>query len=164
MADAPIFLAGRLSGPSSPLFPVDDPFLVHRGSSPSPLKLYCAYDGSSMHPTLTARDLLEIVPYPGSIRPEPGDVILCSAPVPGRYVVHRITASTPAGFKTRGDNSSSVDPWLLAEKDIIGRVAAVHRHGGSHFIRGGKAGLLQAARCHLRRRSISFLRTLLRPL
>jgi len=127
-------------------------------------KLFCAYFGPSMHPTLATQDLLEIAPYTVARRPEPGDVILCTAPIANLYVIHRIIASTPTGFRTRGDNSNSDDPWLLTEREIIGRVVAAYRQTGRRPVHGGTAGRLLAAHCSLRRRSLSVLIVLLRPL
>lgn len=158
MAHPPVFLAE--GGPAVATLSAEG------GSGPQTTarKLYCAYGGPSMHPTLAPQDLLEIVPYTDARRPAAGDVILCVAPIAHRYVIHRIIAGTPAGFRTRGDNCGSDDPWLLTGREIVGRVVAAIRPTGGRPIHGGMPGRLLAARCRLRRRALLVLATLLRPL
>ena len=165
MASPPVFLAEGSQTAPSPVPAVASLSAMGSGSNrqQSGQKLYCAYGGPSMHPTLAAQDLLEIAPYT-ACRPAPGDVILCTAPVAHRYVIHRIVAGTPAGFRTRGDNCGNEDPWLLTEREIVGRVVAANRPTGCRPIHGGMPGRFLAAHCHLRRQALVVLTALLRPL
>ena len=88
--------------------------------------LFCAHTGPSMNPTLCQRDLLEVRPHV-PLMPRVGDVILCLPPGADRAVVHRIVSLTIGDIRTRGDNNSSADPWVLQPSDIVGQVVAAHR-------------------------------------
>ncbi len=102
---------------------------------------FCVHTGSSMNPTLCGLDLLEIVPY-GKWPVRVGDVILFLPPEEDQLVVHRIVRVTSKGICSRGDNSTSNDPWLLQPADISGRVVAVWRAQKRRRITGGWAGWL----------------------
>lgn len=121
------------------------------GSTPAG-KLYCAYSGASMRPTLSGNDLLEVASYGDAEQPRPGDVILFTPRPAYPFVIHRIITVTPTGFLTQGDFCDTADPWLLTGEEIIGRVVAATSHTGRRPIRGGIPGRLHAAYARLRRR------------
>ena len=110
---------------------------------------FCGHIGSSMHPTLSSLDLLEIEPY-NTDRPMPGDVVLCRPPGQS-LVVHRVLRISGGGFLTRGDNCSEADPWILGEKEICGRVVAAHRKNTRRMIAGGTKGMFQGSWCQAKR-------------
>jgi hypothetical protein len=103
-------------------------------------KIFAAYVGSSMNPTLQEPELLEIVPY-GSRPIGVGDVVFFRSPETQQQVVHRVVRVIPAGIATRGDNNSLDDHCLLKPKDIIGRVMVAWRGSRSRPIAGGRRGL-----------------------
>jgi len=71
---------------------------------------------SSMEPTLP-RGALVVFVKQGDY--SAGDVVLFK--VHGRLVAHRIVAETERGFRTRGDNSRSVDPWVVPPDAVRGK-------------------------------------------
>jgi hypothetical protein len=96
-----------------------------RAANGSPVYLF-AYRGSSMHPTFSERDLLEILPCDlHALRV--GDVIALLPPDGEHLVVHRVVEVAPAGLRTAGDNNRSADEWLLQSQHIVGQVVAVWR-------------------------------------
>lgn len=107
---------------------------------------FCSHAGSSMNPILGELDLLEIQPYSD----EPvrvGDIVLFTAPDGReRQIVHRVVCVTPAGIRTRGDNSPEADPWTLTlvqapgPGTITGRVVAAWRGQRWRRIAGGMRG------------------------
>lgn len=104
---------------------------------------YSAHTGTSMNPTLSRQDLLEIEPC-GNQLVRVGDVIIFNQPGDGLPVIHRIIKLTQSGICTRGDSNSSPDRYLVQPNDIIGRVVAAWRGKQRRTITGGRVGLLQA--------------------
>jgi len=102
---------------------------------------FAAYTGPSMNPTLVEPELLEVQPYVNRA-PQIGDVIYFHAP-DERDIVHRITAITREGIRTRGDNNPRDDPWLVESSTLVGRVVAAHRGNARRTIFGGRAGIAQ---------------------
>ena len=80
-----------------------------RGDSP----YLFAHRGTSMNPTLSERDLLEIVPY-GERPVRAGDVLFFLSPLGDKHVVHRAVCVTSKGIQTHGDNNRQRDKerWL----------------------------------------------------
>ena len=107
---------------------------------------YCTYAGTSMNPTLSQEDILEVEPADPLMV---GDVVLFSSD--HRLVVHRVVRLGPEGIQTRGDNNDLVDPYLLVSQEIIGRVVGAWRGDRRRSIAGGRAGRLFAAYARLRR-------------
>jgi len=107
---------------------------------------YCAYVGTSMNPTLSQEDILEVEPADPLMV---GDVVLFSSD--HRLVVHRVVRLGQDGIKTRGDNSDVVDPCLLMPQEIIGRVVGAWRGNRHRSIARGRAGQLFASYVRLRR-------------
>jgi hypothetical protein len=103
--------------------------------------LFFAHVGPSMNPTLSALDLLEIVPYDGK-RIRIGDVVAFISPDKVYPVVHRVVGVIPEGIRTRGDNNSNNDAQFLQPEDIVGRVVAAQRGQKRRRIAGGRFGLL----------------------
>jgi signal peptidase I len=107
----------------------------------------CAHQGFSMHPTLCESDLLEIEAYID--RPiRIGDVICFLPPAGDQPVVHRVASVTPVGIRTKGDNTSLADPWVIQPGDVIGRVIRARRGKTKHIIYGGTVARLWS--CGLR--------------
>ena len=111
---------------------------------------YCGHIGPSMNPTLTAQDLLEIKPF-NNERPQVGDVIFFQSPEHDHFVVHRIVSIGANGIQTRGDNNCYIDPELLKQDDLLGRVIAAHRGISLRKIANGYIGRVTGGICHLRR-------------
>ena len=82
-----------------------------------------AVSGSSMLPTFESGDFL-IVKRERTY--SEGDVVVYSIPEgevgAGSRIVHRIVGGDADGFVIRGDNNSSIDPWLPTNADIVGQV------------------------------------------
>ena len=101
----------------------------------------CTYRGTSMNPTLCASDLLEIEAYDD--RPlRIGDIIFFMPPEADCPAVHRVVRVTSEGIRTKGDNNSRLDPWLIRPEDVIGRVVWAARGKKRRRIYGGRVGQL----------------------
>lgn len=96
-----------------------------------------------MNPTLHEADLLEIVPY-GEQTVRIGDVILFLPPEGEQLIVHRVISITSEGIRTRGDNNTNNDPWLLQPESITGRAVAAWRGQKNRQIIGACPGWLMA--------------------
>jgi signal peptidase len=94
-----------------------------------------------MNPTLCELDVLEIEPY-GNQTVRVGDVILFIPPEGNSPAVHRVVRISPEGVRTRGDNNSRMDPWIIHREDIFGRVARAARGKKQRSVYGGTAGQL----------------------
>jgi len=80
-------------------------------------------------------------------------------------LVHRIIAVRSGGFVTRGDNNPAPDKDLVSPALLVGRVAALERHGRRIRVCGGARGfVLAAARRFFRRVARSFFRVVRFPL
>jgi hypothetical protein len=102
---------------------------------------YTNYVGPSMNPLLLGGDGLHIVPYKD--RPiRPGDVIVFIPPGGETKIVHRVISVDSGGIKTRGDNATKIDPWVMAPDNILGCVVYVQRKNGRRRIFGGFMGRL----------------------
>ena len=101
--------------------------------------LYVIYTGASMNPTLADSDVLEVQPYRGRA-PRHGDIIYFIPPGAERGIVHRVTAVTPQGIRTRGDNSRADDIDLVQPAHIVGKVIAAHRGARRRTIPDGRWG------------------------
>jgi SynChlorMet cassette protein ScmC len=101
------------------------------------------YTGTSMNPTLVEPELLHVRPYEAR-RVRPGDVVCFKSPDEDVTVVHRVVSvGRPEDrILTRGDNSTSNDPWVLKAGDIIGRVEAAQRGAERRPVPGGWRGLV----------------------
>lgn len=119
-----------------------------------------AHTGASMNPTLSDRDLLEVVPASDD-GVCCGDVILFDQPAAGNLIVHRAVGITRRGLLTQGDNNPQVDAWSIAPESVRGRVVYAWRGSRRRPIHGGRRGLLEAALLRVRRASGNVL---LRPL
>ena len=96
------------------------------------------FTGSSMNPTLREGYLLTVTPY----EKEPivkGDVIYFRSH--GQMaVVHRVVEVTEEGVRTRGDNNSGNDPYLVQKNEIIGKVITAQKGRNAWKIHGGLSG------------------------
>lgn len=105
---------------------------------------FCAHTGTSMNPTLYESDLLEIEPY-GHCSVQVGDVILFIPPQGKRPAVHRVVRVSPEGIRTRGDNNSRMDSWIIHPEDVLGKVVLAARGRRQRSIHGGRLGWLWSA-------------------
>jgi signal peptidase I len=113
-----------------------------------------------MHPTVKAGDLL-FLKSPGKFTPVRGDVIVFLLPGTKECIIHRIVGVSRAGLRTRGDNNSSADPWIVQSPWIIGKVIGVERQARRLPIRGGACGYTRSCLVRLHK---SLLKTLSRAL
>ena len=110
-------------------------------SDPEGRLLYFNIVGPSMRPTLKAGDLLIVEPYRDR-RMRLGDVIVFAAGPERRLITHRLFSRKRGAWRARGDNNSLVDPWPLAEADIIGRVISIRRGNVPRSLASGPGGRL----------------------
>ncbi len=104
-------------------------------------RLFLAYAGNSMNPTLREPELMEVMPYRGrQIRR--GDVICFTRHGEGTSVVHRVIGITEQGIATRGDHNPGADSWRIVEEQVIGRVATVWVGSKRRLVLGGWSGYL----------------------
>jgi signal peptidase I len=121
-----------------------------------------AYHGKSMQPTFQPGQLLYVCPEASDIAV--GDVIIYQDLECKRNVVHRITAISPQGFITRGDNNPHNDPTPIAPHQIMGKVELIDQHDQISPITGGYCGLWATRASWLFRRSWNgFCRSFSRP-
>jgi signal peptidase len=89
---------------------------------------------NSMYPTLKVGDLLIVQGGLNGVDiradPKNGDIIVFRHPYsPSEFVVHRAIEKYERGglwyFRTKGDNISYPDSWIISEKDLIGKVIFV---------------------------------------
>lgn len=126
---------GVLLSPAEALQAAGAPCSVHGSSDVR----WCAHAGASMNPTLSDKDLLEVVPCPdASLRV--GDVIVFRSPDQGALVVHRVLSIRPSAMTTQGDNNSLPDPWPVTRDSVVGRVVAAWRGSKRREIAGGRVG------------------------
>jgi hypothetical protein len=97
------------------------------------------YIGTSMNPALKPGDRLDTVPYDRQ-KIRRGDVIVFISPLDEAKAVHRVVSVDSKGIKTRGDNCSRIDPYVLSPDKIVGRVISVHRRNRRRRILGGLWG------------------------
>lgn len=120
------------------------------------------YIGPSMNPLLLNGDGLHIVPYKDrAIRP--GDVAVFIPPGGETKIVHRVVSVDVKGIRTRGDNATTVDPWILSPDNIQGRVTYIQRKSGRRSIAGGFGGQLVAYSFRCTRLFDTVMSFLLRP-
>lgn len=101
------------------------------------------YIGPSMNPILKAGDVLRIVSYERQ-KIRRGDVIVFIAPGGASKVIHRVVVMDSQGIRTRGDNSTDVDPWILKPDQVLGRVVCARRRNKRLRVFGGPMGRLVA--------------------
>ncbi len=95
--------------------------------------------GRSMLPTLRYKDVLRISPYRNR-KIKVGDVVVFQAPDERRSKTHRVIAVRGEEIRTRGDNSGTVDPYVLHPENIVGRVVCIDRGGKTVGVSGGVKG------------------------
>lgn len=85
---------------------------------------YVMVAGVSMHPTLEP-GTLAVVMHQADY--EVGDIVAYRIAdgdiAAGSNVIHRIVGVGAAGYLTRGDNTTWLDPWQPSTSDVIGKVA-----------------------------------------
>lgn len=122
------------------------------------------YTGASMHPTLKAPDLLQVIPYNGR-KIKRGDVIAFQPPGGvEKKITHRVISADPNGIRTHGDNNNNIDYFLLKPNDIIGKVVSVWRGNRNIRIHGGKIGELIFIKNRVLRKLDRKISALLHPL
>jgi len=120
------------------------------------------YIGPSMNPILKSGDRLSVTPYNGK-EVGRGDVIAFLPSGGDSKIIHRVVSVGSKGIRTRGDNSSHVDPWILRHDQILGRVVAAQRGNRRRRIFGGLLGRLFAAKIRVIRAIDSPVSALLSP-
>ncbi len=102
-----------------------------------------SYNGTSMNPILKAGDGIWVMPYDGkNIRR--GDVIVFTPPEGDSKIIHRVVACEKQGIKTKGDNNSDFDQFLLSPDKILGQVVYARRGRELRKIYGGTTGRMIA--------------------
>jgi signal peptidase len=101
------------------------------------------YIGPSMNPTLKTGDRLHITPYDGQTI-QRGDVVVFIPPAGDSKIIHRVVVIDSRGIRTRGDNCTDVDPWILNPEQILGRVVRARRRNKRLRVFGGPIGSLFA--------------------
>ena len=101
---------------------------------------FCGHSGRSMNPTLSHLDMLVVLPY-GTKKIRAGDVILFRMKN-GKYIVHRVAEIiSPREVLTKGDNNQDLDPWVVSQDHILGKVVAAWRGDRRRVVFGGWCGL-----------------------
>lgn len=116
-----------------------------------------------MNPVLRTPDVLYVRPYNGK-RVKCGDVIVFQSPETDFKVVHRVVSVNRDEIRTKGDNNSHPDSWVVNQQDIIGRVEWIERGKRAIRIYGGLAGKVQARMLKAARLFDSGICAVLRPL
>jgi len=106
-------------------------------------RLLVVYTGSSMSPTLSEPDLLEVESY-GARQVQVGDVVCFKSPGTEHGVVHRVIGIGLAGIITKGDRNPTADAWVLHASQLMGRVVAAQRGSRRRQVAGGWHGLVVA--------------------
>ena len=104
-------------------------------------KLHVIYRGSSMNPTFFEPEMLTVVPYREK-EPKKGDIICYRVDQKDENIVHRIIAIGNSGIKTRGDNSTCADDYIVDKEAVIGMVVSSRKYDEIRPVYGGRAGVL----------------------
>jgi hypothetical protein len=119
------------------------------------------YVGSSMNPLLRNLDMLFYSPYGGKDI-KPGDVVVINAPA-GKTVIHRVVSASENGITTMGDNTSSLDSWILKPEQIEGKVVYAIRDTKQFAVHGGLMGRICVEPIRFSNRIARFLCNAARP-
>jgi hypothetical protein len=103
-----------------------------------------------------------VIPY-GDKKIRVGDVVVFRHPEGQRHIVHRVVSVNANGVRTRGDNSITIDPWVLRPDDIIGRVVSARRNHRNVSIHGGAWGRALAPVLWTRKHANSTVSRILHP-
>lgn len=79
----------------------------------------------SMLPTLMEADLVLIE----SLTTESissGDIVLIAPPGQGSLIIHRVISVEDGKIRTKGDNTDTVDPWVLTKEDVKGKAVRIN--------------------------------------
>lgn len=119
--------------------------------------------GNSMSPTLNHGERFLLTPV-SKHHIQSGDILLFKIPNSNKEVVHRVIQCTDSGFMTRGDKASNTtDPWIITEREIIGKARIVYRFGKPYRLSQGGTGLLWHYGIRKWRQFIVGLRPLILP-
>jgi hypothetical protein len=113
------------------------------------------YVGGSMNPLFQNLDMLFYSPY-GDKGIKPGDVVVINAPS-GKTVIHRVVYASENGITTMGDNTSSLDSWMLKPEQIEGRVVYAIRGTKQFAVHGGFIGRIYAETMQFSSRAANLL-------
>jgi signal peptidase I len=83
---------------------------------------YIVVHGYSMSDALAPGDLVVTMAQGAYTAGDPIAYRVPSGAGRGLLVVHRIIRADPAGYTTRGDSNSYMDPWRPKASDVVGRV------------------------------------------
>ncbi|KAF1078139.1 hypothetical protein MKMG_00945 [Methanogenium sp. MK-MG] len=96
-----------------------------------------------MHPTFKSGDMLAYTPVLLSELMK-GDVIVFMSPQESIQVIHRVAAVEQGNIRTRGDNNSRADPYVLTQADIRGKIVSGTRGKQQLRVYHGTRGRMQA--------------------
>ncbi len=119
-------------------------------------KVHFIYRGPSMNPTFYEPEMLTIKPYNGN-KPKKGDVICYRVDHKDESIVHRVVKVEESGIKTKGDNNTYIDDYMVAGQSVIGRVVASKRGNKTRTIHGGFFGVLEMYWCRGCRKIRNFI-------
>lgn len=120
------------------------------------------YRGPSMNPTLRDGDLL-CVRACAEEEIKCGDVVVFLAPPGGPMIAHRVVTVDFRGIRTRGDNNTHEDCYIVNPSEILGKVEYAHRGSKEFQVRGGHCGRLIGRVLRIRKRLINAAVFTLRP-
>jgi signal peptidase I len=120
------------------------------------------YIGTSMSPVLKPGDRLQIIPS-NRQKIRSGDVVVFIPPRGDSNIVHRVVSMNSDGIKTRGDNCTHSDDWILKRENILGRVVSAQRGNRRLRVFGGPLGHSYAMGIRVIKSIDSILSPLLRP-
>lgn len=115
------------------------------------LAFFTAVTSDSMQPTFKKGDLVAMQKI--ATTPKEGDIIMFERPEYMLPVTHRVVAVMDGRVRTRGDARGRTDPWVVREREIMGKAVQVGgapivlKDVGNYFIletremRYGKYGL-----------------------
>ncbi|HYG59966.1 MAG TPA: signal peptidase I [Symbiobacteriaceae bacterium] len=86
--------------------------------------LLAAVPTGSMVPVFGPGDLIVVIPYVGTPL-SPGDIVVFRTEKDVSWIVHRIVGGSAAeGFVTKGDANSTLDPYPVYPRHVVGTVPA----------------------------------------
>lgn len=116
-----------------------------------------------MTPTLMSGEILAVEGC-GNREIRRGDVVAFKRPGDARHVIHRVVDVEGGALRTRGDNNRQIDPWVLAPRDVVGRVTHASGPRGTRVIAGGLPGHARARSLHLLHACLAPIGAIVRPL
>ena len=120
------------------------------------------YKGPSMNPTFRHLDMLHVVPYECHDA-RIGDVVVYLKPDDLKRTTHRIVSINENSIRTRGDNNSNMDPYILNADHIIGRIDFLIRNSRRISVSRGILGHIHALKVSASRKAADIASMCLHP-